>query len=179
MSADPREISFTPVAAEHFPLLSTWLARPHIREWWGDPQSELGHIRDMVDGRDSTRPFLIVEAGVPVGYIQCWFLGHPQNAIWLRDNPWLGELPKDTVGVDLSIGEPDRLSAGVGSAALRAFVAMLRRQGHRTIVIDPDPNNPRAVRAYEKAGFRAIPELLGKSGDALIMRHHADMETAA
>ena len=179
MSADPVEISFTPVAPEHYLLLRTWLARPHMREWWGEPETELGYIRDMVEGRDSTRPFLIVAAGMPIGYIQYWFIGHHQNAEWLKENPWLAELPGDAIGVDLSIGEPERLSLGLGSAALRAFVAMLRADGHRTIVIDPDPRNVRAVNAYAKAGFRPVPALAGKSGDALIMQHCEEMERAA
>ena len=54
---------------------------------------------------------------------------------------------------------PDKLVAGIGSAVLRAFAERLVAQGHRTIIIDPDPDNSRAVRAYEKAGFRAIPQL--------------------
>jgi RimJ/RimL family protein N-acetyltransferase len=29
--------------------------------------------------------------------------------------------------------------------------------------------NPRAIRAYEKAGFVAVPHLLGKTGESLIM----------
>ena len=44
-------------------------------------------------------------------------------------------------------------------------------QGHRTIIIDPDPDNRRAVRAYGRAGFRAIPQLLGRTGDTLIMQY--------
>ncbi len=178
MTAD-RAISFTPVAAEHYPLLRTWLMRPHMREWWGDPEAELGYIRNMVEGRDSTRPFLIVAGGVPVGYIQYWFIGHHQNRDWIEDHPWLAELPRDAVGVDLSIGEPDQLSRGLGSKALAVFVAMLRAQGHGTIIIDPDLANLRAVRAYEKAGFRPVPALEGRSGDVLIMRHHAKMEPAS
>ena len=58
-----------------------------------------------------------------------------------------------------------------GSAALRTFAEDLFRQGHRTIIIDPDPANTRAVRAYEKAGFKAIPHLLGRTGDTLIMQY--------
>jgi RimJ/RimL family protein N-acetyltransferase len=50
---------------------------------------------------------------------------------------------------------------------------MLRELGHQTIVIDPDPANVRAVRAYEKAGFAPIAELEGRTGDdVLIMQHH-------
>lgn len=176
MTADC-EIGFMPVTAEHYPLLRTWLSRPYMREWWGDPETELGYIRDMVEGRDTTRPFLIVAGGVPVGYIQYWFIGHHQNEVWVKDNPWLAELPSDAVGVDLSIGEPDKISRGMGSQALISFVAMLRAEGHRTIIIDPDPDNRRAVRAYEKAGFRPVPALLGRTGDTLIMQH--DMEIAA
>lgn len=142
-----------------------------MQEWWGEPDTELGHIRDMVEGRDTTRPFLIALAGEPVGYIQCWFVGHHQNAQWIEDHPWLAELPPETVGVDLSIGRPEKLAKGIGSAALAAFVAALRDAGHETIIIDPDRNNARAVRAYAKAGFRPLPQLQGRTGEVLIMQH--------
>ncbi|UVC08518.1 acetyltransferase [Rhizobium sp. TH2] len=173
MPPDSTRIGFVPVAPEHYPLLGEWLAAPHMREWWGDPEEELGYIRDMVEGRDTTRPFLIVLDGEPIGYIQYWFLGHHQNEQWTKDHPWLLELPSETVGVDLSIGDPAKLSQGIGSTALTAFVAMLRELGHQTIIIDPDPANVRAVRAYGKAGFTPVPELEGRTGDdVLIMQHH-------
>ena len=171
MQRDPDQIRFVPVESEHYPLLRKWLREPHVREWWGDAEEELGFIRDMVEGRDSTRPFLIAVEGSPTGYIQYWFVGHHQNEPWIKDNPWLLELPSETIGVDLSIGCPDRLSQGIGSAALAAFVAMLCREGYSTIIIDPDRNNDRAVRAYTKAGFRPVPHLEGRTGDVLIMQH--------
>ena len=74
-------------------------------------------------------------------------------------------------GVDLSIGNPGKLAQGIGSGVLRAFAQRLVRQGYRTIVIDPDPENRRAVRAYERAGFRAIPRLLDRTGGTLIMQY--------
>ena len=172
MPIDPARIGFAPVEPRHYPLLAAWLEEPHIREWWGDPREELGFIRDMVEGRDSTRPFLILLDDQPVGYIQMWYLGHYQNEAWTKDNPWLLELPSDAVGVDLSLGEATLLSKGIGSAALDVFVAMLRRQGHETIVIDPDPANARAVRAYVKAGFRPVPELDGRTGDGVLIMQH-------
>ncbi|MBM3527539.1 MAG: acetyltransferase [Alphaproteobacteria bacterium] len=171
MPVSPNRIGFVPVAPTHLPLLGKWLAEPHMQEWWGDPEKELGFIQDMVEGRDSTRPFLIVLEGKPVGYIQYWFIGDHQNETWVKDHPWLMELPSDTVGVDLSIGQPNQLSKGIGSAALAAFVTMLRSKGHDSIIIDPDPGNGRAVRAYAKAGFRPVPHLEGRTADVLIMRH--------
>jgi RimJ/RimL family protein N-acetyltransferase len=170
------KIGFVPVTPEHYSLLSIWLNAPHMQEWWGDPEEELGFIRDMVEGRDTTRPFLIAVDGTPVGYIQYWFIGHHQNETWIADHPWLAELPSEAIGVDLSIGYADRLSKGIGSAALSAFVRKLVGDGHQTIIIDPDPANKRAVRAYEKAGFRPVPHLEGRTGDTLIMQYERETE---
>ncbi len=50
----------------------------------------------------------------------------------------------------------------------------LRGEGHETIIIDPDPANTRAVRAYAKAGFRPVPHLEGRTQDTLIMQHHPE-----
>src|ERR1044072_3976847 len=171
MRRDPGEISLLPVEPKHYPLLRVGLAEPHMREWGGEVEEELGFIRDMVEGRDTTRPFLIMRDGTPVGYVQVWFIGHHQNAEWIAGHPWLAELPADTVGVDLSIGDAAQLSRGIGSAALKAFVAELRRQGYTRTIIDPHPANARAVRPYRKPGFRPLPRLEGRTGDALIMQH--------
>ncbi|RCS22335.1 GNAT family N-acetyltransferase [Phyllobacterium salinisoli] len=174
MPNKPEEIGFVPVEPGHYPMLRKWLTEPHVREWWGDPEEEMGFIRDMVEGRDTTRPFIMTLNGAPLGYIQYWFLGHHQNDQWTKEHPWLKELPPETVGVDLSIGDPAKLSMGIGSRALGAFVRKLRDEGHETIIIDPDCENMRAVRAYAKAGFKPVPHLQGRTGDTLIMQysHH-------
>lgn len=156
---------------QHYPLLCEWLNAPHLRQWWGDPEEELGHIRDMVEGRDSTQPFLIMLDGAPKGYIQCWFLGHRQNETWVKDHPWLSELPADTVGVDLSLGDAAQLSQGIGSAALSAFSRRLVDESCESIIVDPDRKNRRAVGAYAKAGFRRVFYLEGRTGDVLIMQY--------
>ena len=67
MPAEADRIGFLPVDPSHYALLGEWLAAPHMREWWCDPEEELGFIRDMVEGRDTTRPVLIMLDGEPVG----------------------------------------------------------------------------------------------------------------
>jgi RimJ/RimL family protein N-acetyltransferase len=37
------------------------------------------------------------------------------------------------------------------------------------IQVDPKPDNPRAIRCYEKAGFRAVREIDTPDGRALLM----------
>lgn len=165
--------TFEPVRHEHLALIDGWLRQPHWQQWWADPESELGYIRDMLEGRDTTRPFIFCLGGGPVGYIQYWFIGDHQNEVWIPDHPWLAKLPSDAVGVDLSIGDEGLLSKGIGSAVLREFSERLLDEGYRTIVIDPDSENLRAVRAYEKAGFRPVPSLAAQGGDVLIMQYHS------
>lgn len=175
MRAPVREpvIAFEPVRRADLPLLADWLARPHWREWWSDPEEGLDQIRDMIDGRDGTRPFIFHVDGAPAGYIQVWYIGPHQTPDWIADHPWLAVLPSNAVGVDLALADPARLSQGIGTAVLRTFVARLRAQGHTIIIIDPDSANLRAVQCYRNAGFRPIPALEGKTED-LIMQHHAE-----
>lgn len=164
-------ITFRPVMESDLPMLRRWMDQPHWREWWGETDTELGYIIDMVEGRDTTRPFIFAMDGVDTGYIQYWTVADQLFEPWLTEAPWLKDLPDGTIGVDLSIGDGGKLSKGIGTAVLVAFVALLREQGFDQIIIDPDPANKRAVRAYEKAGFRAIPAFEGKTGDCLLMRH--------
>ncbi len=170
-----RSLSYHAVQTDDFPLLAHWLEQPHWREWWGDPAEELAMIRDMVEGRDPhCKPFLFHVEGEPVGYIQVWAIGPHQTPPYAAESPWLMELPADAVGVDLSIGEASRLSQGLGSRALQGFAQRLRSEGHGTIIIDPDPDNARAVAAYRKAGFQPVPHLEGRTDGVLIMQFQED-----
>jgi RimJ/RimL family protein N-acetyltransferase len=167
------KIEFSRVTHADLALLRTWMEKPHWRQWWGEPESELGYIVDMIDGRDSTEPYLFRVDGSPVGYIQVWFISLHQTEEWIKDYPWLVELPQEAVGVDISIGDADQLSKGLGTAALREFVALLHSRGHSTIIIDPDPANARAIRAYANAGFEPISNLKGRYQDVLLMQHRS------
>ncbi|WP_434054132.1 MAG: GNAT family N-acetyltransferase [Roseibium sp.] len=162
-------ISFRPVLEEDLALLARWLDKPHWRQWWGDPETELREIENMVEGRDTTRPYIFQKDGSDKGYIQVWFIKDQKDPDFVVEYPWLTLLPDEAVGVDLSIGLQEDLSSGLGTEALRAFVRMLLEEGYVRILIDPDPQNERAVRCYRKAGFEVIPELVGKTDDCLLM----------
>ena len=141
-----RDIRFQPVTAADYPMLRRWMESPHMREWWGDTETELGYIREMVEGRDKTRPFIFHVDGEPTGYIQYWRVGDAVEAGFDKDEAWLRDLPEDAIGVDLSIGDPARLGMGIGTAVLDAFLDRLIAEGHKTIVIDPDEATSRGLR---------------------------------
>lgn len=168
MPSDP-DIRFAPVAEADYPMLRHWLENPPMNEWWGEPDGEMRRIRDKVEGRDKTRPFIFFYDSEPAGYIQSWSVGDEVDGGHAAEAPWLLEVPREAVGVDLSLGRPELLGKGIGTAVLRAFLAMLFAEGVRTITIDPDETNARAIRSYEKAGFLPFGRYKIGNGVTLLM----------
>ena len=60
------------------------------------------------------------------------------------------------MGIDLFLADAGRLNQGLGTEMVRQFVARLFEDPRVTRVqTDQSPDNPRAIRCYEKAGFFA------------------------
>jgi aminoglycoside 6'-N-acetyltransferase len=164
-SSGLQRYAFRPVVAADLPMLGAWLDRPHVAEWWDDADDKLAEIREaMAD--PSTQPFIVELDGRPIGYLQCYD-PHREEGHPYRDQP------KGTLGIDQFIGEPELVGAGHGSRLIAAFAEGLFRRGVPRIIIDPDPANGRAIRAYEKAGFRPFDSRTSIYGDALMMARDA------
>ena len=162
-----RAYGFRPVTLDDFPLLEGWMRLPHVAEWWGKPQAELEQMRERL--ADPTMELLVVELDQrPIGYLQSY---DPQR--W--DDHHFADQPAGARGVDQYLGEPDLLGQGHGSAFLDAFCRRLFAQGVPRVLIDPSPDNARAIRAYEKAGFSAYGEARTQSwGHLLLMARDAE-----
>jgi aminoglycoside 6'-N-acetyltransferase len=152
---------FRPMTAADLPLVRRWLAEPHVAQWWGDTceQFELVSGDLEVEAMDQ---FIVATDARPFGYIQCY-----DPEVW-PDNG-LGDHPKGTRGIDQFIGELAMVDRGHGSAFIRAFVDRLLASGTPRVITDPDPANARAIRAYEKAGFRRDRLVDTPDGEALLM----------
>ena len=105
--------------------------------------------------------FIVAADGREFAYLQCYNL-----SAW---NTGLGQQPDGTRGLDQFIGEAAMLGHGHGSAFVRAFADRLLADGTPRVVTDPDPANVRAIRAYEKAGFRRDRLVDTPDGTALLM----------
>jgi aminoglycoside 6'-N-acetyltransferase len=151
---------FHPLTAGNLPLIRHWLALPHVREWWGDPEQQYALVRGDLD-EPAMDQFIVATSEYPLGYLQCYDLTE-----W---NTGFGAQPPGTRGIDLFIGEPNLIARGHGSALIRCFVDDLLSSGHPRVVTDPDPANGRAVRAYEKAGFEKDRLVDTPDGPALLM----------
>lgn len=143
------------------PLLRKWLRTPEVVRWWGDPLEQEKLIRgDLDDPRMVTR---IVEfEKTPFAYVQDYDVSS-----WPQ--PQFTGLPAKTRAIDAFIGEPLMSGLGHGSRFLKLLAETLRNGGTTLVVIDPDVNNLRARRAYERAGFRTRSILETEEGLCALM----------
>jgi aminoglycoside 6'-N-acetyltransferase len=155
---------FRSMTTADLPMIKHWLALPHVREWWGDPAEQYALVSGDLD-EPAMDQFIVSIGGSDFGYIQCYDL-----TAW---NSGFGEQPNGTRGIDLFIGEPGMIERGHGSGLIRAFVDGRLAQGAPRMVTDPDPENPRAIRAYEKAGFEKVRLVDTPDGIALLMVRNA------
>lgn len=144
-----------PSAEDDLDRLAQWFADPEVFQWWGGRPLSRDVVAAKYTGRRCPRveSYIVEFEAQPIGYIQ-YHLEGPGQA-----------------GLDMMLlpGFRDR---GLGPRAARVMVAHLRLAfGWADITVDPAQDNPRAIRAWEKAGFvieREWPD--HPDGPALLMR---------
>lgn len=150
---------FPPMSETDLPLVRDWLARPHVGAWWHDAQAF-----EFVSG-DLHHPdmaqFIVTFEERPFGYLQCYRMSD-----WDR---CFEPQPAGTRGIDQFIADNDMIGRGHGSAFIRQFIEDLLSGDVPRVIIDPSVTNLRAIRAYEKAGFRSDREVDTPDGRALLM----------
>ena len=160
-------ISFRPLQAEDIPMLHDWLARPHVSQWWGEPESLAdveAHYRTMITPESMTRVYIASFAGQPTGFIQCYVV-KDSGVGW-----WEQETDPGARGIDQFLANAEQMGRGLGSAMVRTFVDDLLHDPSITRVqVDPAPDNVRAIRTYERAGFVTQREVTTPDGRALLM----------
>lgn len=73
-------------------------------------------------------------------------------------------------GIDQFLAHGEDLGWGLGTQMVEALVELLFRDPAVTLIqTDPDPGNHRAIRSYERAGFRAVELVTTPDGPALYM----------
>lgn len=158
---------FRAVSEADLPMIAAWLGEPHAAEWWTDgPEKSVANIRAAMDSVE-TEPLIVELGGWPIAYLQVYG-PHLEDGHPYRDQPF------GTLGLDIAIGPSELVGIGHGSAILMQLSEELFREGAPRLVIDPHPANLRAVRAYEKAGFRSIGERTSIHGDVLLMARDAE-----
>ncbi len=127
------EVALRPFAPDDIPLLRSWEKDDEVRKW-------LGTAGITAYSSDRTRRVLAIECGgAAIGYIILDHINWKAGSVEIR----------------VCIGEADYRDRGLGRIAITLALGMLRkRRSLKEVYLRVDPANKRAVRCYERCGFR-------------------------
>ena len=131
-------IRLRPVTVEHVDRLTEILTAPEVAQWWG------AYDRARVEREflAEDEHWLVIEReGAVVGTIGYWEEDDPQYR---------------HAGIDITL-HPDWIGQGLGREAITTLARWLfDERGHHRLTIDPAAANARAIRCYERVGFRPV-----------------------
>jgi aminoglycoside 6'-N-acetyltransferase len=157
----PQHYSYRHMSAVDLPMIRRWLETSEVAQWWGDPNEQFALVSEDL-AHPAMDQFVVALDDRAFAYLQCCDpMAWPENGF--------GEQPNGARGIDQFIGEPDMIGHGHGSAMIRGFVDNLLNRGTPRVLTDPDPENIRAVSAYDKAEFQKTRLVDIPDGRALLM----------
>ena len=170
MAKNNSSVTLRLMTAQDLLMLHDWLNRPHIVEWWGGEQAR-PTFTDVQEqylpatlAEESVTPYIAMLDDEPIGYAQSYV------ALGSGNGYWEDETDPGVRGIDLSLANPLQLGQGLGTRMVRTLVEMLFADPEVTKVqIDPSPDNLRAIRWYEKAGFVRPKTITTPDGPAMYM----------
>lgn len=137
-------------------LLLKWLTDERILNFWEGKSSvfDLDRITEKYYSEEDVEIIrtIIEYDGKSIGYVHMYKL----NDELLNEY----EYPltdKVVYGIDQFIGEPEYWDKGIGTKFMKLVLQYLTKEKNADIIIlDPHADNPRAIRCYEKVGFKKI-----------------------
>jgi len=128
-----------PLGVEDAPRLAELAADPEVARWWPDLREP--ELVKKAKGTRDARAFAVLLDDEPIGLVQY----HEE-----RDSEYRH------AGIDLFLGTP-YLGRGLGTDTVRTIARhLIDDRGHHRLTIDPVAHNARAIRSYEKVGFRRV-----------------------
>jgi len=120
------------------PRLAEILRLPEVARWWGARVEE--DLTDALEDADTTL-WVVLEDDEVVGLVQAYENPDPEYR---------------HAGIDIAL-HPARQGRGLGTDTVRTVARhLIEDRGHHRLIIDPAADNARAIRVYERVGFRPV-----------------------
>jgi aminoglycoside 6'-N-acetyltransferase len=128
-----------PLGPADAPRLAELGAEPEVARWWPGLTEE--HLRAKAEGRDDVTAFAVEHEGELVGLAQVAEEPDPEYR---------------HAGIDLFLATAWQ-GQGLGTDTVRTLARhLVDERGHHRITIDPAAHNERAIRCYERVGFKRV-----------------------
>lgn len=138
-----------PVRPEDADALAAILAEPDIARWWGRYDAQ--RVRSELIAGDHSVVFAIEVDGDVVGSVQYFEEPAPDYR---------------HASIDVFIGTKWH-GQGLGTDAVRTLARyLIHDRGHHRLAIDPAVANERAIRTYQRVGFKPVGVMRSYERDA-------------
>lgn len=134
-------------------LLEKWLSDPAVLEFYEgrDNPFDLEKVNEIFYSEDDDEVKCMVEFdGVEIGYIQFYLIeDETKNEYGYSD--------ERIYGTDQFIGNVEYWNKGIGTLLVTTMVNyLIHEKKADRVVMDPQVRNTRAIRCYEKCGFKKV-----------------------
>jgi aminoglycoside 6'-N-acetyltransferase len=162
-------IAFRPIDLSDMPMLTAWLAEPHVRTFYQPVPITLDAViaeyAPLIGNDTPTICHLAVSGGAPFAYVQSYRnLDYPEWAELIQ--------VRDGISLDLFIGDPAFLHRGFGRALLSAYldqIALAHFAAEPRAYIAHATANAPALRCSQAAGFRPVREFIEEGVPTLLL----------
>lgn len=165
---------------EDFSIMLKWLTDDRILEFYGgrDKKYTLESLKEHYTKpwKDEVIRVIIEYNGQPIGYGQIYRMYDE-----LYDDYHYPRSSEIVYGMDQFIGEVDYWNRGIGTKYTKMIFDFLKKERDAdAVILDPHQDNLRAIKMYQKAGFRIIKDLKehelheGKKEDCYLMEYRYD-----
>jgi len=164
LDARASTVAFVPLDESHISLIHAWLNSGEAFRWYGRRPRTEEEIRQkylVEKPRTGTRRFIIQYEGRPIGYLQYYRIAdYPDYCSLVSAKP-------HDYGLDLFIGRDDYIGRGIGTRVVKTALDELvfAHDDAERCLVGPSPENGRAIRCYEKCGFRHERTVVSDTGE--------------
>ena len=136
---------------EDLDLVHRWMNTPHVAAGWNQDWPRRRWAEELAGqlAGERSRPCMVSRDGAPFAYVELYRVIRDRLATYYPVRPY-------DLGLHLAIGAPDDTGRGWGSELIRAIADGLftAEQECSRVMAEPNVDNIRSVRAFQRAGFR-------------------------
>jgi aminoglycoside 6'-N-acetyltransferase len=141
-------MNLRPVTTADIPTLRRWDEEPHVVE--SDPNDDWNWENEVPDVHDWREQLVAEVDNRPIGFIQIIDPAREETHYW-------GDCEPNLRAIDIWIGEADALNKGYGTTMMRLALDKCFAPPEVTaVIIDPLERNVRALRFYQRLGFKPV-----------------------
>lgn len=136
-------------------FLLKWLTNPKVLKYYEgrDRSFSLKKIEEKFFQREDEETRCLIQYNeLPIGYLQFYPVDAKERKVY-----GYKDYAEEMYGMDQFIGDLDYWNKGLGTRLVKLVSNyILSEKGAERVVMDPQTWNERAIRCYEKCGFKKV-----------------------